>query len=278
MKADSRRSVLLHLHLFKNAGSTFDWSLQQGFGSAFCDHRDDAAMRGKPTYLRTFLEENEDLRALSSHWLPLPVPPSELVTAHTVVLLRDPIERMASVYAFERRQQVEHAGTAHARSMEFGDYVRWRLEPGTGPVIRNYQMRMLSGNHPGPDSDAQLEVARAALRNRLYAGLVHRYDESMCLLEHELGGEFPNLDLAYRRQNVSDPADDRSLRERRRDVEAQLGDLREAALAANARDMALFAAAESAFTQRRQALPKREKKLAAFRERCAALASTDERG
>ena len=277
VKPVPRRPVLLHLHLFKNAGTTFDWSLERHFGHAFCEHRDDAAMRGQPGYLRRSLEADSGLRSLSSHWLPMPVLPSELVEPHTVVLLRDPIERMASVYAFERRQAVEHAGTEHARALDFQDYVRWRLEPGTGPVIRNYQMRMLAGNHPGPDNDAQLEVARSTLRREVHGGLVHRYDESMCLLEHELGEAFPGLDLAYRRQNVSNPGDGRSAAERRRAVEEQLGDLCDAALAANARDLALLEEAESAFAQRWQALPRREERLAAFRARCDALAARYDR-
>ena len=36
------RNVILHYHLFKNAGSTLDWSLQRQFGAGFVDHRDDA--------------------------------------------------------------------------------------------------------------------------------------------------------------------------------------------------------------------------------------------
>ena len=37
-----RRHVLIHAHLFKNAGTTFDFSLQRSFGEQFVDHRDDA--------------------------------------------------------------------------------------------------------------------------------------------------------------------------------------------------------------------------------------------
>ena len=39
------RPVILHCHLFKNAGSTLDWSLQRQFGSTFIDHRDGDSMR-----------------------------------------------------------------------------------------------------------------------------------------------------------------------------------------------------------------------------------------
>ena len=39
------RPVILHCHLFKNAGSTLDWSLHKQFGSTFVDHRDGDSMR-----------------------------------------------------------------------------------------------------------------------------------------------------------------------------------------------------------------------------------------
>jgi hypothetical protein len=43
--ASQERLVILHNHLFKNAGTTIDWSLGRELGSAFVDHRDDAGMK-----------------------------------------------------------------------------------------------------------------------------------------------------------------------------------------------------------------------------------------
>ena len=39
------RHIILHGHIFKNAGTTFDWSLQKNFGKNFLDHRKDLLMR-----------------------------------------------------------------------------------------------------------------------------------------------------------------------------------------------------------------------------------------
>lgn len=270
-----QRAVLLHAHLFKNAGTTLDWSLSRSFGLAFCDHRDDAQMRGNPEFLQKLLRDDEDLRALSSHWLPLPLSASSASSAgptpRVVTLLRHPIERMASVYEFERRQDVDHPGTRNARELNFQDYVAWRLQGEVGPVIRNYQTRMLSGVYPGAGDDAQLGLAMQTLGQFAAVGLVERYDESMVMFEASLSEWFPDLDLAYQAQNVRNGADQRSSEEKLRDVEMSLGGVLEPAREANALDLRLYDAARQLFEQRLAAIERREQRLVALRARCAQL-------
>ena len=48
-------NILLHGHMFKNAGSTLDWSLRQNFGADFLDHRDDEYLRDNPEGLATLV-------------------------------------------------------------------------------------------------------------------------------------------------------------------------------------------------------------------------------
>ena len=38
----TKKDVIVHIHIFKNAGSSFDSSLRENFGKNFVDHRDDA--------------------------------------------------------------------------------------------------------------------------------------------------------------------------------------------------------------------------------------------
>ena len=63
--------------MFKNAGTSFDWSLRRSFGDAFIEHHDDDAMRKGADYLEPFLLDRPHIKALSSHWItfPLPIPP-----------------------------------------------------------------------------------------------------------------------------------------------------------------------------------------------------------
>jgi hypothetical protein len=266
--------VVLHLHLFKNAGSTLDWSLGRFFQAAFCDHREDQLMRGSPEYLRRYLADHSSLRALSSHWLPLPLDLRELpVRPFPLVMLRHPIERMASVYAFERRQEVDHPGTRRAREGSLQDYVAWRLEEGTGPVLKNYQSRMLSGDYPGDGDRRQLERALDNLQSFAGVGLVERFDESMVLFEASLREHFPAIDLSYRAQNVRDPGDRRAPEERLTAVESELGDLLEPARAANELDLALYERAAGSFRECLGRIPDLGERVGSLHRRCRSLES-----
>lgn len=69
------RTVIAHGHIFKNAGTTFDWSLLQNFQADFLDHREDEIMRRKGAeHVRDLLTELPSLKALSSHHLCHPLP------------------------------------------------------------------------------------------------------------------------------------------------------------------------------------------------------------
>ncbi|MFT4768116.1 MAG: hypothetical protein ACI8RN_001249 [Glaciecola sp.] len=265
------KPVLSHAHLFKNAGTTLDWSLERSFGDRFCDHRDDANMRGNPGYLADFLQSNPQLQALSSHWLPFPLPDVAGQRLIPLVILRNPIERILSVYEFERRQDVDHPGTRKARDGDLQSYVSWRLEKGTGPVVRNYQVRMLSGMYPGYGDGTQFDRAVALLDDLPAIGMVDRYRESVVMFEQALKQDFPELDLSFRRQNVRDSSDQRSSDERRAAVEDELGPLLQSVRDANSLDIALYELACRRFESDWQGLKESDVLLDELDARCMKL-------
>lgn len=267
----ARRSVLLHAHMFKNAGTTFDWSLQRSLGEGFMDHRDDDAMRAGAGYLEGFLREHPRLRALSSHWIGFPLPEAEELDLQLALFLRDPIERIRSVYNFERRQEpATTPGSKKAKELGFLDYVRWQLQPMPGPVVKNFHTRYCSGDYLGQDLEELYDRATKTLDSTPLLGLVHRYDESMVLFEHLLRDSFPRLDLAYRRQNSSEGvALERE--QGRLAVEAELEPVMEEVLAANAWDLRLMQRAEARFEQLLAEVPNLDQRLQALRERNEAL-------
>ena len=261
------RQVLVHAHLFKNAGTTFDWSLRRSFGDAFVDHRQDEEMQRGAVYLSSWLAANVRCRAISSHWITPPLPHMPGTDLSLCLLLRDPVERMRSVYQFERRQQgVDSPGSIRAKQMNFAEYMAWQMQPMPGPVVKNYQVRYCSGDYLGTDLAAMYQRARALLLGTRSLGLVHRYDESMVLFEHQLRPRFPNLDLSYRRQNVltaagGDVASDRQ------SVLAELADIRDLVLEQNRYDLQLFAVAEQRFEQLLAGVPDLQQRLADLRRR-----------
>ena len=261
------RPVLVHAHLFKNAGTTFDWSLARSFGEGFVDHREDDLMKQGAAYLGPWLEQHTHCNALSSHWITPPLPDSPHLRPLLCLLFRDPVERMHSVYQFERRQQgVDTPGSNRAKQLSFVDYMRWQMEPMPGPVVKNYLTRVCSGDYLGQDLDTMFQRAAELVRLAPALGLVHRYDESMVLFEHCLQPWFPQLDLSYISQNVLS-GEDRSMVQRRQLVLEMLAELGAEVLAANEYDIQLFSLAEQRFETLIGQVPDFEARLASLRQR-----------
>jgi hypothetical protein len=274
MNGLSMRHILLHGHLFKNAGTSLDWSLRRSLGQGFCEHREDAAMRAEPAEQMTAALSDPDLQALSSHNLPVPPPAISGVRFHTLFLLRDPVARALSIYAFERSQQVETPGALAAKRLDLPAYMAWRLHESERPALRNFQLRYLAGGElrhaPGAVDASAVAAARERVISGAIVGLVERYDESMVVFEQALRPYFPGLDLACVPQNVGRGVgfDEGRLDEH---YEAMLGAVYPEFLAYNSEDLALYAVAEERLEGRIAAIPDFPEHLADFRRRSAAL-------
>lgn len=268
------RHVLVHGHMFKNAGTTFDWSLARSFGDTFVDHRDDAGMKTSAAYLGPWLQAHTGCRALSSHWITPPLPELPGASLHLCLLFRDPIERMRSVYQFEREQQgVDTPGSRKAKQLDFHDYVHWQFQPMPGPVIKNYQTRYCSSQYHAEDLDGSFARAWALLESLPVLGLVHRYDESMVLMEYHLGPWFPNLDLSYQKRNVLS-CDGATMAQRREAVLEELGPLAPQALERNRFDIELLDRVEGRFDALLASVPDLPARLSDLRARNRAHQAT----
>lgn len=262
------RHILLHAHIFKNAGTTLDWALQRHFGNGFLDHRDEEKMREQgAAWLRQLVSQSASLEAISSHHMPAAAR-APGCAFHTLYLLRHPLRRALSVYAFERRQDAQSRGARAAKEMDLQSYLAWRMRPDVPNVVRNYQTAYLAGCHQPLIGEQDLAVlfgrAQAALINTPLIGLVERFDESMVLFETLLGAQYPGLDLAYKPQNRTSASDSESLAQ----VFTSLGDMAPHLVSENSYDMALYRLAEVKFTQDIAAIPGFEDRLREFRNRC----------
>ena len=261
------RAVLVHAHMFKNAGSTFDWSLHRSFGSAFLDHRDDDAMKEGASYLGSLLEREQGLKAISSHWIGFPLPELDSIDIHLAMFFRDPIERIRSVYNFERKQEpASTPGAKKAKELGFLEYVKWRLQLAPGPAIKNFQTRYCSGNYFGESLDQMFESSLSTIESTSLLGLVDRYDESMVMFEYYLNDIFPDLDLAWQRQNAS-REDARSCTERRQAVEDDLNPILDLVMDSNQYDLQLYKLVEEKFDQSLAAVPNLEQRLQQMQSR-----------
>jgi hypothetical protein len=199
-----KRVIIVHVHMFKNAGSTFDWSLKKNFGKDFIDHRDDTKMRTGAKYLGPFLEENSQIKAISSHHIRLPLPEDQKWLCLPVFILRHPIDRIGSVYAFHKKQKSDTLGAIKAKEMPFSEYVRWFMDISQPATLRDFQTRYCSGQIGTIKSLTENDYndALQSLYNTPLVGIVERYAESMVLFEHHLKDHFPSIDLSYKKQNV----------------------------------------------------------------------------
>ena len=202
-----KRVIIIHNHLFKNAGSTLDWSLQRNFTKGFIDHRDDQNMKIGADYLGPYLMANKQIQAISTHHLHFPLPVLNDVELLLMTLYRHPIKRVLSVYFYEKKQLNSNTlGARFARSHSLKEYVEWRLSPETPPTIKNFQTRKtlpvsLANNEKL--NFPHLQEAINQVNQMALVGIVEDFDKSIVLFEDCLKKYFQSIDLSYIPQNVN---------------------------------------------------------------------------
>jgi GT2 family glycosyltransferase len=265
------RPVIVHCHLFKNAGSTLDWSLKRFFGSGFIDHRDDESMRKGASFLGPYIVSHKELSAISSHHVRLPLPHAREFQLLPVIALRHPVDRARSVYDFERRQEANTPGSIAAKNLSFPDYIRWRMQPDVGSTIRNFHCGFCTGKFDHEVGEQQYLDSVAVLTQTPLLVIVERYDESMVLLEWLLDQYFPGIDLAYIRQNET-PDRTGTLQQRVQAVYDELGEeLTREFREKNHWDMKLYEDAQANLVERLGEIGRLESLLGDFRSRCSRL-------
>ena len=239
------------------------------FSGCFDDHRDDVDMRrGGTAYLSQYLDEKSRIKAISSHHLCMPLPKNHEIVP--LFLFRDPIERVRSVYLFERRQISETPGAIHAKKYDFKEYVSWRMRKDVNPTIRNFQTRYCSVDKKGI-SDITLCQTLDFLTKHALIGIVDRYDESMVCYEESLKRYFPNIDLAYVKQNVSSASEKKTLAVKKQEILCDLGETADILLKNNQLDITLYAEMQKLLDKRISAITDFDEKLKNFKSRCSQL-------
>ncbi len=195
--------LLIHYHIFKNAGTSFEWALEQALGRGL--HRYDKAIAGSyisPKEISSYVTSHPDVRAIATHQAAPPAPRVRGRKVLSSILIRDPIARIRSIYAFERAQESESPGATKAKELDFKGYVEWRLNF-TPRMFCNYQVLFcLRDGSPDRTMDrADLARAIAVLDQVDIVGTVERYQEWLSLAESVLSDNFNSLVLATVHQN-----------------------------------------------------------------------------
>ena len=195
--------LFIHYHIFKNAGTSFEWALEKAFGRRFRQF-DSPDPRGvvSARQIARLVRNEPDLYAISSHQATPPPPRILGRQVITSILIRDPIARIGSIYAFERTQHANTPGAIKAKELDFRRYVEWRLEA-TPAALCNFQVLVCSGRHRTVCSKRDLEAAVIRLDSIEIVGTVARYEEWMALAQWHLQQHFPDLSLLSVHHNRS---------------------------------------------------------------------------
>jgi hypothetical protein len=191
------RHVVVHYHLFKNAGTSVDESLKEVFGDRCIGVENDEGL--SPAALAEFIAGHPDHVVFSSHTAQFPVPQIDGVAVLPIVFVRHPIDRIRSVYEFERRDpRNSPAPFRMAKELDLKDYVSWRLNEDR--QIRNFHVTRFARGLPGP---ATLASARQYIRHLPFVGVVDRFEASLTELSRILKQSFSEAELRTRHSNVT---------------------------------------------------------------------------
>lgn len=229
------RQVILHYHLFKNAGTSVDRALKEAFGQSW---KGIEARHGWMTSeeLANHIMANPRVEVFSSHTVVFPLPDIAGVQILPILFLRDPIDRAKSVYEFEVRQKADTDGAVAAKQMTFPEYVSWRMGREGDYQFNNFQTVRCS---PVAPIHATLSSALNHLNTLPFVGVVEAFDRSIALLSDVLTKCFPLARLKVHRANASRDIH-KPLTERIGEIKSELGsELYERLAAANAADIAL---------------------------------------
>lgn len=217
------RTVILHYHLFKNAGTSLDAAFKENFkGDEWVTKEFPAQPNKNREQVKQWIIDNPQAKCFSSHTAILPVPEIEGIKVIPVIFVRHPIDRIASAYSFEKKQGGQGFGSTLARNTTLGGYIETRLSLDHDRQCRNFHAHRLAAMYPGqPDTEA--DRALAAIKELPFVGLVERYTNSLETLESLLKSEgFESIKLKPVEKNVS-RAVKKTLDEKLNEIQEQIG-------------------------------------------------------
>lgn len=198
------RTIILHYHLFKNAGTSLDRILKDNFAEAWVTAEFPPSDGNNTDQVESWIADTPDAVAYSSHTLLGPLPQIAGVEIIPVILLRDPLARIRSAYQFECKQDVDTWGAKLARTHDLEGYVRARLDRTGDCQCRNFQTSRLASMVPGdtPEVDRAISVVRLFQETGVI-GRVEKFAETLDALAARVKPVFPDFKAEVVRANVS---------------------------------------------------------------------------
>lgn len=201
----STRTVILHYHLFKNAGTSVDQALAENFHEKWLTKEFPVNGDSNAPLVAEWIAQSNAV-AYSSHTAMGPLIQLPQVRVLPLLFLRDPIERIKSAYRFERSQKADTYGAILAKELDFEGYVRARLGKAGDRQCADFQTHRLATLVAAPGS-SELERAKLALRRLFFVGRVEDFDASMSKLMRKLKTFYPEFTYRPVHKNSSTKSD-----------------------------------------------------------------------
>ena len=218
------RKIILHYHFFKNAGTSLDTTFKENFKD---DEWVTAEFPAQPIKNREqvvkWILNNPQAKCFSSHTAILPPPQLEGIKVLPVIFLRHPIDRIASAYAFEAKQEGSSFGAVLARNTTMLGYIEARLALLHDRQCRNFQMHRLATMFDEKQGD-EFTRAKKAIETLPFIGVVEEFSQSLGRLEVMLKKEgFKDIKIRGIEKNVSRSLK-LSLNEKNEEVKNKIGE------------------------------------------------------
>ena len=198
------RNVIVHYHIFKNAGTSVDHLLKKNFGEKWGSFDGDSPGHIITTAeLEKTINNAPDTVAFSSHQIVPPLPQVE-GTVYPIVFLRDPIDRIKSAYLFEWKKQLrldEPKGSLK-------EFVETKFRYVRKSSVEEFQTVRLSNVDRGEfqgtqvSDDEMLGNACEFLSSLEFVGIVDEFERSLQLLTNYLSRGFPAFKYSPVQANV----------------------------------------------------------------------------
>ena len=247
-----QRAVIVHYHLFKCAGTSVEHTLEKCFGKKLLRIDQDVPF-GKifAKDLLVELKENHQIMAVTSHQLKMPLPKLENFQFLPIVFLRHPIDRIQSVYNFDKRRGPVTPDAKVAVENDFANYLRIQID--NDKQVKDFYVRSLTDAwdlDTGTKSllpiglDEHFSRAFEVLKSLPVVGVVEEFSKSAKTFEIWISKYLPEFSFSVSRQNV-DPSRLSNLEDRLQRVREEIGDeIFEELVEVNSYDFRLYEAAK----------------------------------
>lgn len=203
------RHVIFHVHLFKNAGSSFDRILRDSFPVGWAEKEFKFTLKTNSyAEVKEWIEATPEIQAYSSHTALLPLPEIDKVEIFPVIFIRHPLVRQYSGYRYEVEQDAKTPGAIHAKKMNFDEYLLWRMGRRRDYSVRNFQALRLAHATRSyveniRDQEAIMQHAMSCLNGLPFIGLVEEFEQSVETLAKLLARRGLQLKVSKSQENVN---------------------------------------------------------------------------